>query len=89
MFKNSNSFIRINTNAHSMLDYINKRSNLKKWVPLVDVKNYAEYFHSEPYKRLIDQGLILTKRDPNDKRRNLVRITVRGKQVIKLLNKKL
>lgn len=85
MFKDSCSYIRVGSVAHNILDYI-KSSN---WIPLVEVKNYTPRFHHEPYYRLLKQDFIIIKRNPKDRRGLLVKLTKKGKQAIKLLNKKL
>ena len=84
-FKDSYSYILVGSVAHNILDYIKS----SKWIPFIDVKNYTPRFHHEPYYRLLIQDLIITKPNPKDRRGKLIKLTAKGRQVIKLLNKKL
>ena len=85
MIKDSYSYIRVNSVAHNILDYIKN----SKWIPLINVKDYTPRFHYEPYNRLLKQGFIIVKVNPKDKRGNLIKLTAKGRQAIKLLNKKM
>ena len=85
MFKDSYSYIRVGSVAHNILDYIKS----SKWIPFINVKNYTPRFHHEPYYRLLKQGFIIVKVNPKDRRGKLIKLTAKGRQAIKLFNKKI